>query len=180
MQRITITIDDDLLETVDAFAARRGYATRSEAMRELLRRAAALQPDGDQDRPCVAALSYVYDHHTRELSQRITKAFHDHHDLTVASMHVHLDQGSCLEVAVLAGATEAVHAFADAVTAQRGVRHGELHVIPGVAYGRPGQAPPHAHPHPHPHAHSHPHPHAPSHDPEQAHAAALSDAVDGA
>ena len=139
MQRITITIDDDLLETVDSLMARRGYATRSEAIRDLVRSAATRNAVAEGSGPCVAVLDYVYDHHTRALAQRITSTFHDHHELAVSSMHVHLDHGSCLEVAVLAGPMAAVHDLADVVTAQRGVRHGNLHVLPGI--GRSRRAP---------------------------------------
>lgn len=134
MQRITITIDDDLLRTVDALAARKGYSTRSEAIRELIRRAASDDVLSSSRKPCVAVLDYVYDHHTRALAQRITGTFHEHHGLAVSSLHVHLDHGSCLEVAVLAGPVKAVHDLADAVTAQRGVRHGNLHVVPEILH----------------------------------------------
>ncbi len=132
MQRVTITIDDDLLQTVDALAARRGYSTRSETIRELIRRAASEDVLSNIRKPCVAVLDYVYDHHTRALAQRITSTFHERRGLAVSSLHVHLDRGSCLEVAVLAGPVVAVRDLADAITAQRGVRHGNLHVVPEI------------------------------------------------
>jgi CopG family nickel-responsive transcriptional regulator len=131
MQRITITIDDDLLTTLDALMEQRGYPSRSEALRELCRDGVArkrlAQPDGAN---CIAALSYVYDHETRALAQRLADAQHNRHDLTVASLHIHLDHNSCLEVAVLRGRVGEVRALADSLTAQRGVRHGSLHLIP--------------------------------------------------
>lgn len=130
MQRITITIEDDLLATVDAVMQRRGYASRSEALRDMIRDAAARDLAGDAAQPCVAVLGYVYDHATRALAQRLTHAFHDRHDLTVAGMHVHLDHATCLEVAVLRGPVAAVRTLADDVTAQRGVRHANLHIVP--------------------------------------------------
>lgn len=80
--------------------------------------------------PCIAVLSYVYDHDTRALAQRLTHALHDHHDLSVAGLHVHLNHESCLEVSVLKGAAASVHDLADALTAQRGVRHANLHLLP--------------------------------------------------
>ncbi|TCZ66143.1 nickel-responsive transcriptional regulator NikR [Roseicella aquatilis] len=130
MQRVTITIDDDLLATVDALVAAKGYASRSEAVRDLLRaetdRSAALA----EAAPCVATLSYVYDHATRDLARRLTGAHHAHHDLSIASLHVHLDHDTCLEVAVLRGAAGMVRRFADAVTAERGVRRHALHLVP--------------------------------------------------
>ena len=130
MQRITITIEDDLLATVDAVMQRRQYASRSEAVRDLIRAAAAREVASIDATPCVAVLGYVYDHATRALAQRLTHVFHDHHDLSVAGMHVHLDHATCLEVSVLKGTVGAVHRLADALTAQRGVRHANLHVVP--------------------------------------------------
>jgi CopG family nickel-responsive transcriptional regulator len=78
----------------------------------------------------VAALVYVYDHEGRALAKRLTRAFHDHHDLSLATMHVHLDHESRLEVAVLRGAMNDIRHFAEHVTAERGVRHGKLVAVP--------------------------------------------------
>ena len=130
MQRITITIDEDLLGTIDAVMQRRGYASRSEAVRDMVREAASREKALTDETPCVAVLGYVYDHETRALAQRLTRTFHDHHDLSVAGMHVHLDHETCLEVSVLRGSASAVRGLADSLTAQRGVRHANLHVVP--------------------------------------------------
>ena len=78
----------------------------------------------------VAALAFVYDHRERELAKRLTGSFHDRHDLSVASLHVHLDHESCLEVSVLKGAMREVRDFARHVIAERGVRHGRLVTVP--------------------------------------------------
>ncbi|MCO6418733.1 nickel-responsive transcriptional regulator NikR [Siccirubricoccus sp. KC 17139] len=128
MERITITIEEELLATVDALVARHGYASRSEAMRDLLRQAAARE--AAPETPCIATLSYVYDHGVRDLPRRLAQAQHAHHDLSIASLHVHLDHAACLEVAVLRGASGAVRRFADEMTSQRGVRHHALHLVP--------------------------------------------------
>jgi len=130
MQRFTITIDDALMASVDALMARRGYANRSEAVRDMLREAAMRESAMAGETPCVAVLGYVYDHETRALAQRLSRAAHDNHDLTVASLHVHLDHETCLEVSVLRGPSGAVRGLANGMTAQRGVRHANLHVIP--------------------------------------------------
>lgn len=130
MQRITITIDDDLLAEIDAAAAQRGYQNRSEIIRDLAR--AGLQETA-QESPkgrCAAALVYVYDHHARELSHRLTENFHHHHDLTVATLHVHLDDHHCMEVSALTGPGDAIRHLSDHVIAERGVRYGRLVVIP--------------------------------------------------
>jgi CopG family nickel-responsive transcriptional regulator len=130
MQRITITIDDDLLEIVDQLMDQRGYTSRSEAFRDLVRERRTREEAQESNGHCVATLTYVYDHGTRELARRITQAHHDRHDLSVASMRVHLDHESLLESSVLRGRTQDIAAFADGLTSQRGVRYAHLHTIP--------------------------------------------------
>lgn len=130
MERFTISLDDALAQEFDRLIAERGYDNRSEAVRDILRgHLDRLRESRDVDGPCVATLSYVYNHHERELAERLTGLQHDHHDLTVAAMHSHLDHDNCLESVILKGATADVRQFADALMAERGVRHGKLNVI---------------------------------------------------
>jgi CopG family nickel-responsive transcriptional regulator len=131
MQRTTITLDDDLMTRLDEFMADRQYANRSEAIRDLVR--AGLEQstlEGSPRAQCLGAAIYVYDHEARELSSRLTRAAHEHHDISLATLHVHLDHDSCMEVTVLRGAVEEVRHFADHVIAERGVRHGRLVLVP--------------------------------------------------
>jgi CopG family nickel-responsive transcriptional regulator len=78
----------------------------------------------------VATLSYVYNHHELELASRITRIHHQHHELNLSSMHVHLDHDNCLEIALMRGPINQVRSFANAVMAERGVRHGKLNMVP--------------------------------------------------
>ena len=134
MQRVTITIDDGLAADLERYMASHGYANRSEVVRDLAR--SGLQQQAVQSKqPCVAALIYVYDHHQRELPKRLTRSFHNHHDLTQATLHIHLDREKCMEVTVLKGRGDAVKELADHVIAERGVHHGQVVYLP---------APPHA------------------------------------
>ncbi len=130
MQRVTITMEDDLLAELDALVVRRSYQNRSEALRDLtrsgLRQAELPKPDAT----CVGALVYVYDHARRDLPNRLANEFHDHHHMAISTLHVHLDPESCLEVAILKGAAKDVQHMADHVIAERGVRHGQLVVVP--------------------------------------------------
>jgi CopG family transcriptional regulator, nickel-responsive regulator len=131
MQRTTITLDDDLMARLDEFMRERGYANRSEAIRDLAR--AGLEQvtlEASSRAQCLAAAIYVYDHEARELASRLTRAAHEHHDLSLATLHVHLDHDSCMEVTVLRGEVGEVRHFADHVIAERGVRHGRLVLVP--------------------------------------------------
>jgi CopG family nickel-responsive transcriptional regulator len=130
MDRFTISLDATLATQFDQLIAARGYSNRSEAVRDLIR--GAIEGDRQRAAPtgyCVANLSYVYNHHERELAERITSRQHEHHDLTVAAMHAHLDHENCLESVVLRGPTAAVRRFAESLMAESGVRHGQLNVI---------------------------------------------------
>ncbi|MGY5954972.1 nickel-responsive transcriptional regulator NikR [Kosakonia sp. BK9b] len=129
MQRVTITLDDDLLETLDNLSQRRGYNNRSEALRDILRSTLAQESAQDNEKQGYAVLSYVYEHEKRDLASRIVATQHHHHDLSVATLHVHISHDDCLEIAVLKGKMGDVQHFADDVIAQRGVRHGHLQCL---------------------------------------------------
>ncbi|EPW2150458.1 nickel-responsive transcriptional regulator NikR [Klebsiella pneumoniae] len=129
MQRVTLTLDDDLLAALDALSARRGYHNRSEAVRDILRDALNQDLPSPESRRGYAVLSYVYEHEKRELASRLVATQHHHHDLSVATLHVHISHDDCLEIAVLKGDMAEVQHFADDVIAQRGVRHGHLQCL---------------------------------------------------
>ena len=116
MERFTISLDDRLAEQFDAWMAQRSYANRSEAVRDLLRaEIGKSQLKAAAGKHCVACLSYVFNHHERELAERLTTLHHEHHHLSVSTMHAHLDHDHCLETSILRGPTARVTRFADAV-----------------------------------------------------------------
>ena len=136
MERFTISLDEKLAHEFDHWIAERNYTTRSEAVRDLLR--AELQNSrlkNDASLNCVACLSYVFNHHERDLAERLNALQHERHDLTVSTMHAHLDHDHCLETVILRGNTDAVREFADAVIAERGVHHGKLNLIAVDVHG---------------------------------------------
>ena len=131
MERITITLEEELLTALDRLMAQRGYRSRSEAIRDLARaglRQAAEESGSEES--VVGALVYVYDHAARDLSRRLVENYHGHHDLSMATLHVHLDDDNCMEVTALKGTGAEVQHFADHVIAERGVRYGRLVMIP--------------------------------------------------
>ena len=146
MRRLTISVDDSLADTFDRLVQSNGYESRSEAFRDLLR------DEIDKERLqagtakfCVGVLSYLYNHHERALAGRLTEMQHEHHDVTVATMHAHLDHDNCIETVLLRGPTASVTAFARAVIAEKGVRHGEFRPIPVSVDGGGGSHKRHVH-----------------------------------
>lgn len=157
MQRVTLTLDDDIVTEIDRVMKVGGYQSRSEAVRDIVR--AGLQQleadkgeagKGEAGRSCVAALVYVYDRGVRDLAKRLSDVRADHHDLMVATTSVDLDHNSSMEVALLRGPTTEVRHLGAHVVAERGVRHGRLVVVP-VDVKREA----HQHGNGRPHAHDH-------------------------
>ena len=157
MERVTISMSDEFAAELAAFVKSHAYENRSEAVRDLARLGIErARVDDDVMGQCVATLTYVFNHHTRELARRLTDAHHTHHDLQVATMHIHLDHENCLEVAVLRGEASIVREFSKAVIAERGVKYGQVSFVPvsieAESHAHAGRA----HAHAHPHQHSHP------------------------
>lgn len=143
MQRFTISLDDTLAAQFDTLIAQKGYVNRSEAVRDLIRtQLGDAHLEATKARWCVATLNYVYDHHDTTVTERVLSLQHDHHDLVVTSLHTHLDHDHCLETVVLRGPTPAITVFGQMLIALRGVRHGNIHIVP---LGESGQK--HTHPH---------------------------------
>ncbi len=155
MERVTISMSGEFAAELATFMADHRYENRSEAVRDLARLGLGrVRTESGMPGECVATLSYVFDHHTRELARRLTGAHHAHHELQVATLHVHLDHDSCLEVAVLRGDVSAVREFARTVIAERGVTHGQVAFVPVViqtaAHAHQGGSPASEHLHAHP------------------------------
>lgn len=124
--RFGVSMNAGLLREFDEFCSAHGYATRSEALRDLIRD--ALVEDMGQRKGATVAgtLTLVYDHHKSDLMQRLTAAQHHSHGLIVATLHVHLDHHNCLEVLALRGESGAVKQLADQMLAVKGVKHGKF------------------------------------------------------
>jgi CopG family nickel-responsive transcriptional regulator len=154
MERLTISMSDEFAAELATFMASHHYDNRSEAVRDLARlglKQAKL--DGNASGDCIATLSYVFNHHTRDMARRLTDTHHAHHQLQVATLHVHLDHDNCLELAVLRGEVGAVRAFCSGVIAERGVTHGQVSFIPTTIQmeAHPhGDSPARGHTHTHP------------------------------
>lgn len=126
LARIGVAIDADLLEKFDGHIARRGYTNRSEAFRDLIRDELIEEDWKKPDANVVGTVTLVYDHHVRQLSERLTSMQHDHHHHILSTLHVHLDHDNCLEVLIVKGKSAQVRKIADALISTKGVKHGRL------------------------------------------------------
>jgi CopG family transcriptional regulator, nickel-responsive regulator len=126
LERVTITMERELVEKLDRMIERSGQANRSEAIRDLVRKRLIEEALASERRNSVATVTLVYDHERRELADRLLEAGHEHHGEILATMHVHLDEHRCLEVVALKGRAGAIRHIANHLIGMKGVIHGEL------------------------------------------------------
>ena len=140
LARIGVAIESDLLEEFDHLIEQRGYSSRSEAFRDMIRTELNQYQVSSADQHVVGTLTLIYDHHVRQLAEKLTGLQHDHHHEIVSTLHVHLDHDQCLEVLVLRGQALNVQQIADKLMATKGVKQGRLTLAAAGAE--------HSHPHP--------------------------------
>ena len=124
--RFGISMEGSLLASFDKLIEGKGYSNRSEAVRDLIRNALVDEQWSHEDEEAVGTVSLVYDHHTRELSDKLTEHQHSHHRNIVSALHVHLDAHHCLEVVVIKGKAGEIRHLADELIGTKGVKHGRL------------------------------------------------------
>jgi len=124
--RFGISIDSDLLESFDRLIAQKGYQNRSEAIRDLIRNALVEEKTTSGQEEMVGTLTMVYNHHVRDLADKLTEQQHQHHQQVVSALHVHLDAHNCLEVLVLKGSSAEINRIANELLGVKGVKHGRL------------------------------------------------------
>lgn len=124
--RFTVSLPDPLMRTLDRLRAGRGYANRSEFVRDLLRGELVKEEWAARRGETVGVLALVYDHDTRALADRLTDIQHHSYRAITSTLHVHLDEHACLEVIVLRGPARKIRRIANTLIAVKGVRYGQL------------------------------------------------------
>ena len=140
--RFGVAMEKSLLAEFDALVDDRG-GTRSELLRDLARKE-VVRSRVEGGAWAVATLTLVYDHHVRDLAEKLTDIQHELGDQVRSTLHVHLSHDYCLEVIVMQGCSKDLRALADRLIATRGVKHGGIEIIAGVAE-RPSHSHSHAH-----------------------------------
>ena len=126
IRRFGVSIEENLAGRFDEHIRGEHYASRSEALRDLIREHLVTDQLSLDGTLAVASLSLVYDHHQRELHQTLNHLQHDHHELIISTLHVHIDHDHCLEVIILRGPNTQIKSVADRLMSTRGVKHGKL------------------------------------------------------
>lgn len=125
--RFGVSIDQDLLENFDRLTGERGYATRSEALRDLIRESLIQQKIAvESDTPALGSLTLVYDHHASNLVQEMGEIQHRFHSLVLSVMHLHVSHDDCMEVIALRGVAAEIVKLSNALLSLKGIKNGKL------------------------------------------------------
>ena len=127
-RRFSLSMAGDLVRQLDALVRQKGYPNRSQAVADMVRAQVVEHLAESGEREIAGTITLVYDHHRRNLQALLTEVQHDHPDLIVAALHVHLDHRNCMEVLAVRGRARAVRRLSDRLTAAKGVKHGRLTV----------------------------------------------------
>ncbi|MGA2034483.1 MAG: nickel-responsive transcriptional regulator NikR [Thermoguttaceae bacterium] len=124
--RFSVSLEDDLLEKFDHYCAQQQFATRSEALRQLIRDRLTAQAWQSDSHDAAGTLTLVYDHHRPQLRDHLTQLQHDNTEMVISTLHVHLTHDLCLEVIVLRGPARRLQEIASKLRGMKGIYKGEL------------------------------------------------------
>jgi CopG family nickel-responsive transcriptional regulator len=149
--RFSVSLEQDLLDHFDRFVAQGQFATRSEAIRQLIRERLTAAAWAEDAADVAASLTLVYDHHRTRLTDRMLDIQHSHGELVVATTHVHLDHDLCMEMIALRGPARDVQHLAAELGGLKGIHQAQLVVVRAGGEGHGHSHHSSVHPHPHPH-----------------------------
>jgi len=124
--RFGVSINESLLNDFDSIITKKGYVNRSEAIRDLIRDMMVSLDVEDPDAEAIGTLTLIYDHHTRDLSEKLNDLQHHYFENIVSATHIHLDEHNCLEVLIVRGKASVIKELSDKILAIKNVRHGKL------------------------------------------------------
>lgn len=125
--RFGVSLEKSLLDKFDRLVREKNYPNRSEAFRDLIRQE-LIKKEWQNDKEIAGAITIIYDHHKRELLNKIMDTQHDLQKIIISTQHIHLDHNNCLEIVAVKGNPQEVQRLADTLKSIKGVKHGTLNM----------------------------------------------------
>ena len=129
LERIGVSLEANLLSAFDKLIAKRGYQSRSEAIRDLIRQQLSTERVSNPKAEAVAGVFIVYDHHSTRLAEKLLGLQHSHLLQVISSLHIHLDKQNCLEIIVLRGQIGQINRVGDRILSMKGVKLGRVNLV---------------------------------------------------
>lgn len=125
--RFGVSLEGKLLDRFDRLIRKKNYTNRSEALRDLIRQE-LVKKEWDEGGEVAGAVTFVYNHHKRELLNKITDIQHDYQKVIISTQHIHLDHDNCLEIIAVRGKSKDVQKLTDMIKAVKGIKHCALSI----------------------------------------------------
>ena len=129
VERVGVSFEPELLERFDELIKNKGYTNRSEAIRDLVRKAIMESEIRAEKGEVIGTLTFIYDHDVGDVTNRLVHLQHHHYAEISSTTHIHINKDLCLEVLIVRGKAKNVRKLADNIKALKGVKHGELVVV---------------------------------------------------
>ncbi len=123
--RFGVSFEKEIFDKFEVYAKKRNYTNRSEAIRDLIREA-LIKEEWEQGKETAGAITLIYDHHRRELVQKLVETQHDFHEVIISAQHIHLDHYNCLEIIAVKGRPKVIENLKDSLGSIKGVKHATL------------------------------------------------------
>ncbi len=130
MKRFGVSMEEDLLDEFDKLVERKGYANRSQAIRDAVRCMLGQEAQEDMGREAFATLTTAFDHHKRGINEKLTAYQHSHLANSIATLHIHLTMDDCMEISVFRGKVQQLIEMADTIQSTKGVKYAQLNIVP--------------------------------------------------
>lgn len=125
LARFSVSIEEDLLKTFDNYIAHEGYPTRSEAVKQLIRKS-LVDKEWEGKGSVAGAIVMVYDHHKRDVVRKLLNVQHDYGEIIISTQHVHMDHDNCLEIVTVKGKATRIHTLVKALRTLKGLKHSSV------------------------------------------------------
>lgn len=125
--RFGVSIEKDLLKELDEYVRKNSFANRSQAIRKLISNI-RIKEKWDENKIVAGSITIVYDHHKKDILNKLTDVSHDYHNAILSSQHFHLNHDSCLEIIVVKGKAKILKELSDKIIALKGISHGQLSI----------------------------------------------------
>lgn len=121
LTRLSFSIENTLSEKLEKMVDQKGYNNRSEFIRDMIRERIVEDEWTNAQNDVIGTITIIFDHHKRELSNKLTELQHLHHKLVLTSTHIHLSRDICAEMIMLKGDGKSIQKLSDNLKQQRGV-----------------------------------------------------------
>ncbi|MFC1698735.1 nickel-responsive transcriptional regulator NikR [Candidatus Omnitrophota bacterium] len=123
--RFGISLEKELLEKFDHLIREENYTNRSEAFRDLIRQE-LVKKQWQEGKEIAGAITIIYNHHKRELLNKIIDLQHDFQKAIISTQHIHLDHNNCLEIIAIKGNPKETQKLFNTLKSIKGIKHAAL------------------------------------------------------